>query len=120
MHVYSVVIRYSGVYTYKHIHTYTHTYTHIHTHIHTCIHTGAEGESAVEEWRRLQKYMEPLARASVALPPAAIRFDVGILATLFRYVRIVRLGCGVFVGHMCVYVRFDVGIVAILFGYDMH
>lgn len=46
---------------------------------------GQEGEDAVKEWQSLQTYMTPLAAASVALPPAAIRFDVGLLATLFRF-----------------------------------
>jgi hypothetical protein len=67
------------------------------TYIHTYMHTGAEGEAAVEEWRRLQKYMEPLARASVALPPAAIRFDIGILATLFRCACVFVLACYMYV-----------------------
>nr|ATQ36019.1 prolycopene isomerase [Proteomonas sulcata] len=46
---------------------------------------GEKGEFAVEEWRKLQEYMTPLAAASVALPPAAIRFDLGLVKTLWRY-----------------------------------
>ena len=34
-----------------------------------------QGNTAVQEWRNLQQAMKPLAEASVALPPAAIRFD---------------------------------------------
>ena len=37
------------------------------------------------EWEKLQTFMTPLAAASIALPPAAIRFDLGLLWTLFRY-----------------------------------
>ncbi|AFY66509.1 NAD(P)/FAD-dependent oxidoreductase [Geitlerinema sp. PCC 7407] len=43
------------------------------------------GESAVAEWRRLQKYMEPLAEAAIALPPAALRADWGAVVTAGRY-----------------------------------
>ncbi|EKX32504.1 hypothetical protein GUITHDRAFT_82257 [Guillardia theta CCMP2712] len=46
---------------------------------------GEEGEAAVAEWRKLQEHMAPLAAASVAVPPAAIRFDVGLVATLLRF-----------------------------------
>jgi len=46
---------------------------------------GARGEAAVAEWENLQTFMTPLAAASIALPPAAIRFDLGLLWTLFRY-----------------------------------
>lgn len=46
---------------------------------------GAEGEAAVEEWRGLQEYMTPLAAASIAVPPAAIRFDLGLVATLLKF-----------------------------------
>jgi phytoene dehydrogenase-like protein len=35
------------------------------------------GDEAVAEWRSLQRVMEPLARAAVAIPPAALRFDLG-------------------------------------------
>lgn len=43
------------------------------------------GESAVAEWQRLQKYMEPLAEAAIALPPAALRADWGAVVTAGRY-----------------------------------
>ena len=46
---------------------------------------GARGDAAVAEWQKLQTFMTPLAAASVALPPAAIRFDLGLVATLLRY-----------------------------------
>merc|ERR1719331_2126117 len=37
------------------------------------------GEGAVREWENLQRFMEPLASASVALPPAAFRQALGAL-----------------------------------------
>ncbi len=43
-------------------------------------------EDAVEEWRRLKTLMEPLATASAALPPAAVRTDVFGAYTLARFV----------------------------------
>ena len=39
------------------------------------------GETAVAEWRELQRVMKPLAAAAVALPTAAVRFDWGALKT---------------------------------------
>ena len=39
------------------------------------------GESAVREWRELQRVMKPLASAAVSLPTAAVRFDWGALRT---------------------------------------
>jgi len=33
------------------------------------------GEAAVQEWRQLQRFMEPLKEAAIALPTAAIRLD---------------------------------------------
>lgn len=39
------------------------------------------GEAAVAEWRELQKVMQPLAAAAVALPTAAVRFDLGAVRT---------------------------------------
>jgi len=39
------------------------------------------GEGAVSEWRQLQKVMKPLAAAAVALPTAAVRFDLGAVRT---------------------------------------
>lgn len=43
------------------------------------------GEGAVAEWRELQRVMEPLADAAVAIPPAALRFDAGAVLTLSRF-----------------------------------
>lgn len=43
------------------------------------------GESAVREWRQLQKVMEPLAKAAIAIPPAALRFDIGAAIVLGRF-----------------------------------
>ena len=40
------------------------------------------GQEAVAQWQQLQKRMEPLAQAAVALPPAAIRFDWGAAITV--------------------------------------
>jgi len=37
------------------------------------------GDQAVAEWRRLQQVMEPLNKAVIALPPAALRFDLGAI-----------------------------------------
>ncbi|MEO1070561.1 MAG: NAD(P)/FAD-dependent oxidoreductase [Cyanobacteria bacterium J06638_6] len=44
------------------------------------------GETAVEEWRRLQAVMVPLGKAATALPPAALRLDLGALQTVAPYV----------------------------------
>ncbi|MBW4635172.1 MAG: NAD(P)/FAD-dependent oxidoreductase [Iphinoe sp. HA4291-MV1] len=43
------------------------------------------GHEAVAEWRELQRVMEPLMRAATALPPAALRFDVGAIMTVGRF-----------------------------------
>ncbi|GAP97529.1 phytoene desaturase family protein [Leptolyngbya sp. NIES-2104] len=43
------------------------------------------GESAVAEWQRLQEVMSPLARAAIALPPAAVRYDLGALLSVGQY-----------------------------------
>lgn len=40
------------------------------------------GDRAVQEWRDLQRVMQPLGTAAVALPPAAMRFDLGALQTI--------------------------------------
>jgi phytoene dehydrogenase-like protein len=40
------------------------------------------GQKAVEEWRSLQSVMEPLGKAAIAVPPAAIRSDLGAILTL--------------------------------------
>ena len=44
------------------------------------------GASAVAEWRDLQRVMQPLAAAAVALPTAAVRFDWGALRTAAPFV----------------------------------
>jgi phytoene dehydrogenase-like protein len=43
------------------------------------------GETAVKEWRRLQAVMVPLGKAATALPPAALRLDLGALQTVAPY-----------------------------------
>jgi phytoene dehydrogenase-like protein len=44
------------------------------------------GASAVAEWRMLQQVMEPLARAAISLPAAALRSDLGSILTAGRYI----------------------------------
>ncbi len=44
------------------------------------------GPQAVAEWRSLQRVMQPLASAAVALPTAAVRFDWGALKTAGPFV----------------------------------
>ena len=43
------------------------------------------GDEAVAEWRSLQRLMEPFASAAIAIPPAAVRFDLGAALTLGRF-----------------------------------
>ncbi len=43
------------------------------------------GNQAVTEWRQLQQVMEPLAKAAIALPPAALRFDWGAILTAGKF-----------------------------------
>jgi len=43
------------------------------------------GKQAVREWRTLQQFMAPLAEAAIALPPAAVRSDLGAVLTVGRY-----------------------------------
>ncbi|BBN17915.1 hypothetical protein MPTK1_7g17990 [Marchantia polymorpha subsp. ruderalis] len=44
------------------------------------------GPGAVEEWRALQEVVQPLSGAAMALPPAALRGDLGVVLTAFaRY-----------------------------------
>ncbi|MGB3202736.1 MAG: NAD(P)/FAD-dependent oxidoreductase [Nodosilinea sp.] len=43
------------------------------------------GDAAVQDWRRLQTVMEPLGKAATALPPAALRLDLGALQTIAPY-----------------------------------
>ena len=43
-------------------------------------------DDAVEEWKRLKELMKPLAAASSALPPSAVRTDPAAAVTLARFV----------------------------------
>ncbi|MBD2344480.1 phytoene desaturase family protein [Anabaena subtropica] len=43
------------------------------------------GKDAVAEWRQLQRVMTPLAQAAIALPPAALRWDIGAALTIGRF-----------------------------------
>ncbi|MBU6229900.1 MAG: NAD(P)/FAD-dependent oxidoreductase [Cyanobacteria bacterium REEB459] len=43
------------------------------------------GPQAVAEWQALQRRMEPLKAASVAIPPLALRSDWGVLRTLYPF-----------------------------------
>ncbi|MGB3401502.1 MAG: NAD(P)/FAD-dependent oxidoreductase [Microcoleaceae cyanobacterium] len=43
------------------------------------------GDRAVKQWRELQQVMQPLKQAAIALPPAAVRFDFGAIATLAQF-----------------------------------
>lgn len=47
--------------------------------------TKFRGNQAVAEWRELQRVLEPLASAAIALPPAALRFDMGAVFTVGRF-----------------------------------
>lgn len=44
------------------------------------------GQTAVAEWQALQRVMEPLAKAAIALPPAALRLDWGAAVTMGRFI----------------------------------
>jgi phytoene dehydrogenase-like protein len=44
------------------------------------------GNDAVAEWRELQRVMEPLKSAAIAIPPTALRFDLGAAVTVGRFV----------------------------------
>jgi phytoene dehydrogenase-like protein len=48
----------------------------------TQILTRLRGQEAAREWRELQKTMEPLAKAAIAIPPAAFRSDWQAIWTL--------------------------------------
>lgn len=43
------------------------------------------GAAAVTEWRNLQRVMEPYAKAAIALPPIALRWDWGAALTVGRF-----------------------------------
>jgi phytoene dehydrogenase-like protein len=53
------------------------------------------GEKAAEEWDALRAFMPPLAEAATALPPLALRADLGVLRTVFgRYAKRLFVGGG--------------------------
>ncbi|HEY9799341.1 MAG TPA: NAD(P)/FAD-dependent oxidoreductase [Leptolyngbyaceae cyanobacterium] len=43
------------------------------------------GEDAVLQWRQLQRVMTPLAEAAIALPPSALRWDLGAALTVGKF-----------------------------------
>ena len=43
------------------------------------------GNDAVAEWRELQRVMDPLMSAAIAMPPAALRFDLAAVLTVGRF-----------------------------------
>ncbi|MEQ8540641.1 MAG: NAD(P)/FAD-dependent oxidoreductase [Coleofasciculus sp. D1-CHI-01] len=43
------------------------------------------GNQAVAEWRSLQQVMQPLGQAAIAIPPAAVRWDLGVVLTVGRF-----------------------------------
>ena len=47
--------------------------------------TKLRGEDAVAQWRKLQEAMKPLADAVNALPPLAMRFDLGAAISVGKY-----------------------------------
>ena len=47
--------------------------------------TKLRGENAVAQWRKLQAEMKPLADAVNALPPLAMRFDLGVAISMGQY-----------------------------------
>ena len=47
--------------------------------------TKLRGEEAVTQWRKLQAQMKPLADAVNALPPLAMRFDLGAAISMGQY-----------------------------------
>lgn len=44
------------------------------------------GQQTVAEWRTLQQVMEPFAKAAIALPPIALRLDLGAVRTVAPFV----------------------------------
>lgn len=51
------------------------------------------GPDAVAEWQQLQRVMEPLKEASIAIPPIALRSDWGIFRTLYPFLPNVLKQC---------------------------
>ena len=47
--------------------------------------TRLRGNNAVAEWQELQRVMQPLMSAVVAMPPAALRFNLGAALTVGRF-----------------------------------
>lgn len=47
--------------------------------------TNLRGKQAVAEWHNLQRVMQPLQAAAVALPPAALRWDLGVVRTVGQF-----------------------------------
>lgn len=43
------------------------------------------GDKAVAEWRKLQQIMTPLGKSAIALPPAALRYDLGAVLTVGKF-----------------------------------
>ncbi|MBE9228732.1 NAD(P)/FAD-dependent oxidoreductase [Phormidium sp. LEGE 05292] len=43
------------------------------------------GEQAVIQWRKLQEIMAPLGKSALALPPAALRYDLGAVLTVGKF-----------------------------------
>ncbi|MBF2017244.1 MAG: NAD(P)/FAD-dependent oxidoreductase [Rivularia sp. T60_A2020_040] len=43
------------------------------------------GQKAVDEWRELQRVMRPLADAAIAIPPVALRLDLGVVKTAGKF-----------------------------------
>ncbi|PSF36295.1 carotene isomerase [Aphanothece hegewaldii CCALA 016] len=52
------------------------------------------GQEAVQQWRKLQQVMKPYAEAAVAIPPAAIRLDLGAILTTGRFLPTLALQAG--------------------------
>ena len=48
-------------------------------------HAKQDEEAILEEFRALQAQVAPLSSAAVALPPAAIRLDIGVVFSIARY-----------------------------------
>ena len=43
------------------------------------------GDNAVAEWRKLQEIMTPLGKSATALPPSALRYDLGAVLTMGKF-----------------------------------
>ena len=43
------------------------------------------GDEAVAEWRKLQEIMTPLGKSATALPPSALRYDLGAVLTMGKF-----------------------------------